>query len=89
MLIVVAYLCAILLLPRGLSGYIVLLVLSLLASGVPIIHMTGAGLVGPRTADSSVVFLWVWSNLFLDIMAIFSVVLSALGLWRLLRSKSE
>ena len=86
-LIAVTYLSGILLVPRGLLGYIILLVFAVLATGVPIIHMSGSGLVGPRVAGSSGVFLWVWSNFFLDVTEIFSAIVAMLEIWGLVRSR--
>jgi hypothetical protein len=63
------------------SGYIIILLGSLLGSLVPVIHMLGAGLVGGRIANSSRMVFWVWSLIALQVTAIFSVILSVLGLW--------
>ena len=65
------------------SGYIVILIGSILAAGVPVIHMKGAGLVGPRVVNSGRVFFWVWTLITLQVTAIFSVILSMLVLWNL------
>jgi hypothetical protein len=62
------------------SGTIIILLASILGSGVPVIHMTGAGLVGGRIAGSSGVFFWVWTLLTLGVTCIFSVLLAARGL---------
>ena len=45
--------------------------------------MMGAGLVGGKIANSSGIFFWVWTLIALDVTAIFSVILSARGLWSL------
>jgi hypothetical protein len=63
------------------SGYILMLLGSLLGSVVPLAHMRGAGLVGGRIANSSGKFFWVWTLIALGVTAAFSVVLSARGLW--------
>jgi hypothetical protein len=65
------------------SGYIIILVGSILAAGVPVIHMRGAGMVGSRVINSGHVFFWVWTLITLQATAIFSVILSARGLWSL------
>jgi len=65
------------------SGHVIILVASTLASGVPVIHMRGAGLLGGGIAGSSGVFFWVWTLVALGVTAVFSVILSARGLWRL------
>lgn len=66
------------------SGYVIMLLGSLLGLVVPLAHMRGAGLVGGRIADSSGVFFWVWTLIALGVTAIFSLVLSARGLRSLL-----
>ena len=65
------------------SGYTIILVVSLLASGLPIVHMMGLGLVGGDIAKSSGAFFFVWTLIALDVTALFSVILSARGLWSL------
>ncbi len=62
------------------SGYITLLVVSLLELIVPLIHMKGAG-VGGAIAKSNGAFFFIWTLLALGVTALFSVVLSARGLW--------
>ena len=63
------------------SGYIIMLLGSLLSSGIPVLHMRGAGLAGGRIANSSGMFFFVWTNLALSATAMFSIVLSARALW--------
>jgi hypothetical protein len=63
------------------SGYIIMLLGSLLGSVVSLAHMRGAGLVGGRIANSSGKFFWVWTILALGVTSVFSVALSARGLW--------
>jgi hypothetical protein len=74
------------------SGYIIILLGSILGSGVPVVHMMGAGLVGGRVANSTGVFFWVWTLITLQVTAIFSLILSVLGLrslqWRRDTSKT-
>ena len=65
------------------SGYVIILLGSILGSAVPVVHMMGAGLVGGRIANSSEVFFWVWTLIALQVTAIFSLILSARGLWSL------
>ena len=71
------------------SGYVILLVLSLLGSGIPILHMTGSGLVGGDIAGSSGAFFFVWTLIALGVTTLFSVILSARGLWILQWGKSR
>lgn len=63
------------------SGYITLLVVSLLELVVPIVHMKGPG-VGGTIAKSSGAFFFIWTLIALGVTALFSVILSARGLWR-------
>jgi len=83
LLILVVWLYGTLVLAERRSGYVIIFVASILGSGVPVIHMRGAGLVGGRIANSSGVFFWVWTLIALGVTAIFSVILSARGLWSL------
>ena len=71
------------------SGYVIILLGSLLALLMPLAHMRGSGLVGGRIANSSGVFFWVWTLLALGVTALFSVILSARGLWSLRRGQSR
>ncbi len=71
------------------SGYIIILVVSFLASGLPVVHMRGAGLAGGRIANSSGAFFFVWTLLALGVTALFSAILSAHGLWSLRRGQSR
>jgi hypothetical protein len=61
------------------SGYFIVLVMSLLGSGIPVIHMTGAGFVGGDIANSAGAFFFVWTLIALGVTTLFSVVLSARG----------
>ena len=70
-----------LLLAERRSGYILILVLSLLASGVPVIHMTGAGVAGGRIANSHGAFFFVWTLIVIGATTLFSVLLAARELW--------
>ena len=63
------------------SGYIIIFLGSILGSLVPVAHMIGKGLVGGRLANSSGLYFFVWTLLTLQVTAIFSLVLSARGLW--------
>lgn len=69
------------------AGYIIILLGSILGSLVPVAHMLRAGLVGGRIANSSGMLFWVWTLFTLEVTAIFSVVLSVLGLWSMRRSR--
>jgi hypothetical protein len=62
------------------SGYVIILLGSLVECVVPIVHMKGAG-VGGAIASSNGAFLFIWTLLALGVTALFSVILSARGLW--------
>ena len=69
------------------SGYVIILVFSLLASGIPVLHARGAGLAGGRIANSGGIFFWVFTLLALGVTSLFSVILSSRGLWSLPRRR--
>ena len=69
------------------SGYIIVLVASLLGLLVPIIHMKGAG-VGGAIAKSSGGFFFIWTLFALAVTSLFSVLLSARALWEQLRGRT-
>lgn len=77
--ILVVWLCGTLLLSERRSGYIVILLGSLLAIGIPVFHMKGAG-VGVAVARSSGAFFFVWTLLALGVTGLFSLILSVRGL---------
>jgi riboflavin transporter FmnP len=78
--IVVVQLYGALVLAGKRSGYVILLVVSLLELVVPVVHMKGAG-VGAAIANSNGAFFFIWTLLALGVTALFSVILSARGLW--------
>ena len=88
-LILVVWLYGTLLLAGRRSGYVIVLLGSLLASLMPFAHMRGAGLVGGRIVNSGGVFFWVWTLLAVGVTAIFTFILSARGLWGLRRGQSR
>ena len=86
--ILLVWLCGTLVLAERRSGYVIILVASLLASGLPIIHLTNkGGAVGGGIAESSGAFFFAWTLIALGVTAIFSVILSARGLWSLQRGE--
>lgn len=85
-LMFVAWMYGTLVLSGRRSGYIIMLLGSILGSGVPVIHMIGVGLVGGKIANSGGKFFWVWTLIALQVTAIFSLILSVRGLWSLRRS---
>src|SRR6266581_5303350 len=80
--IFVVWLYGTLVLAEWRSGYIIILLGSLLGLGVPVIHMMGKGVgVGGNIANSSGAFFFFWTLIALGVTAIFSLILSARGLW--------
>jgi len=79
----VVWLYGTLMLGERLSGYLIMLVGSLLAMVIPVIHMRGVG-IGFGTKRSGGLF-FVWTLLALGVTALFSVVLSVRGLSTLRR----
>ena len=67
------------------SGYVIVLVLSLLAAGVPALHMSGRSGITAGIEESGEAFLFGWTLIALAMSAIFSVLLAARGLWSLRR----
>ena len=83
-LISVVWLCGTLLLPERRLGYFIMLLGSLLSLGVPVLHMKGAGVgVASGIAKSSGAFFFIWTLIALGVTGLFSVILSACGLWSL------
>ena len=81
-LVLAAWLYATLGLAERRPRYVILLVLSLLASGLPILHMnTKSGITGGAGADGA--FFFTWTLLALGITALLSASLSVRGLWGL------
>lgn len=66
------------------SGYVIMLVGSLLSFGVPILHMKGKGVgVASGVVRSSGGYRFVWTLIALGVTGLFSLILSARGLWSL------
>jgi hypothetical protein len=85
--ICVVWLYGTLMLAERRSGYVIILMLSLLSMGIPVIHMRGVG-VGFGTRRSGG-FFFVWTLLALGVTALFSVILSVRGLWGLRRGRAH
>ena len=83
--ICVVLLYATLVLAERRSGYVIILVASLLLMGVPVIHMRGPG-IGFGTIRSGGLF-FIWTLLVLGVTSLFSVILSVRGLWSLRRGQ--
>jgi hypothetical protein len=66
------------------SGYIITLLGGLFSLVVPLAHMRGKGVgVTSSLANSSGHFFFVWTLIAIGVTGLFSVILSAHGLWRL------
>jgi len=83
-LISVVWLYGTLLLSERRSGYIIMLLGSLLSLAVPVIHMKGKGVgITSRLGHTSGHFFFVWTLLAIGVIGLFSAILSARGLWSL------
>ncbi len=85
LLILAVWLCATLVFADRRWGLVFVLLGAILASGVPVLHMQGAGLVGGRIgagASTAERLFWVWTNIALGASGMLSVVLSARALWK-------
>ena len=82
-LILVVWLYATLALSGRRSGYIIILIASLLSSLMPLAHMRGRGLAGGSIATSSGALFFVWTLISVGTTAVVSVLLSVRGLWGL------
>jgi hypothetical protein len=85
--ILVVWLYGTLVLAGKRSGYVIILLGSLLGVLVPVIHMKGAG-VGGAIAKSDGGFFFIWTLLALGVTALFSVILSIRGLWQHLAERT-
>jgi hypothetical protein len=75
--VLVVWLYGTLLLAGRRSGYVIMLVGSLIAAGMPVIHTMGAGSIKARTHGA----FFVWTLLALGVTGVFSLILSVRGLW--------
>jgi|SRR5882724_4643462 len=88
--ILVIWLYGTLLLAERRSGYIIMLVGSLLTLGMPVIHVKGAaGFFHGALAGGSGPFVFVWTLHALGVLGMFSLILSVRGLWSLRRGQSR
>ena len=88
-LVVTIWLYATLLLAERRSGYVIILIMSLLSSGIPVIHMIGKRGITAGIPLSNGAFFFVWTLIALGVTATLSVVLSARGLWALQRPEKD
>ena len=75
--ILLVYLCGTLLLSDRRGGLIIMLLGSIIAAGMPVLHMSGAGVGVKRSAGA---FFFIWNLYALGITGTFGVILSALAL---------
>ena len=88
-LISVVWLYGTLVLAGRRSGYIIIILGSLLGLFVPYIHMKGRGVgVASGIANSNGGYFFIWTLLAIGVTALFSVILSAHGLWSSRRGQS-
>lgn len=89
-LIMVAWLCGTLVLAERRSGYVIILLGSILGAGVPVLHFQAAGgVANGKIAQYGGAFVWVWTLLALGVCSLFSLFLSAHGLWELRKGRSR
>ena len=67
-------------LPEKRSGYVIILLGSLLGLVIPVVHMKGAG-VGGAIARSAGSFFFIWTLYALGVTSFFAVILAARALW--------
>jgi hypothetical protein len=80
----VVWLYGTLILAERRSGYIIILLGSLLGMFVPYVHMRGKGVgLASRMANTSGHFFFVWTLLAIGVLGLFSAILSVRGLWSL------
>ena len=84
----VVWLYAMLVLAEGRSGYVIVLLLSLLAAAVPVLHMNGASGITAGISNRGGAFFFAWTLLALEVTAVFSAILSVRGLWSLRRGQA-
>ncbi|HEY5839772.1 MAG TPA: hypothetical protein VIT19_12105 [Pyrinomonadaceae bacterium] len=81
-LIMVVWLYGATVLAERRSGYVIMLIASLLSFGVPVLHMQGKGVgIASGIANSSGGFRFVWMLIALGVLGLFSVILAARALW--------
>ena len=72
------------------AGYIITLLGGLFSLVVPLAHMRGKGVgVASGIANSSGSFFFIWTLIAIGVTGLFSVILSAHGLWSLRRGQSR
>jgi len=83
-IIMVVWLYGALVLTERRSGYVIMLIGSVLSFAVPVLHMKGKGVgVASGIANSSGGYRFIWMLIALGVLGLFSFILSARGLWSL------
>lgn len=86
--ILVVWLYGTLVLAERRSGYIITLVGSILAMGMPVVHVMGPrGIFTGEFAKYSGAFLFFWTFFVLGVTGMLCFILSVQGLWRLRRPR--
>ena len=85
--ILVLWLYGTLVLTERRSGYVIILLGSLLGLCIPVVHMRGAGLGAQVAKSPSGGFFFVWTLFAIGVTGLFSIILSARGLWSLRRGR--
>ena len=76
-LIMLVWLYGTLVLAGRRSGYIIMLLGAIFGTGVPILHMSGVGLIGGQVAaDSGGAFFWAWGNMAMCTISAFSFIVA-------------
>jgi hypothetical protein len=89
-LIFTVWLYGTLMLAERRSGYIIILLGSLLSLCVPVLHMMGKGVgVASSIARSNGGYFFIWTLFALGVTALFSVILSVRGLWTTFQRKGR
>jgi hypothetical protein len=77
MAVLVVFLCGALLLSDRRSGLVIVLIGSILAAAMPVLHMTGAGVGVKRSAGA---FFFIWTLYALGVTGTFGVILAVRAL---------
>src|SRR5262245_44699183 len=87
-LVLVVWLYATLALGERRWAYVVVLVLSLLGSGLPVIHtLAKGGRIGTASDGTAGYFFFIWTLIAVGVTSMLSVILAARGLWSLRRGR--
>ena len=78
MIVAVVWVYGTLVLGERRSGHVIMLVLSLFGAWVSTLHMRGVGLGAGRNGG----LFFVWTNLAISLLSMFTAVLSAQALWK-------